>query len=153
VKHKNNNIIDYWFLAVFSVVIIACTIIYIKNFYDDTKRASDKVIDHSKEITEDYDEYELTKYEDLELKGSEVVNFIKDHLGDYTAGETAPYYVRVKTVVSGVSYSNDYVNKVHIKNIRNVSALDYFIKPTAYFYCEIIRSRNKVILGISFTQK
>lgn len=140
-------------MAVFSVVIIACIIIYIKNFYDDTKRASDKVIDHSKDIAEDFDDYEFTIYEDQELKGSEVVNFIKEQLGDYSVAENAPYYVHVNTVVSGVSYSNEYVNKVHIKDIRNISALNYFIKPTAYFYCEIIRTKNKVILGIRFTQK
>lgn len=152
-KHKNSVIIDHWFLAVFSVVIIACIIIYIKNFYDDTKRASDKVIDHTIDITQEYGEYDLSRYEDQELRGSEVVNFIKEQLGDYSATETAPYYVRVKTVVTGVNYTNDYVNKVHNKDIRNISALNYFIKPTAYFYCEIIRSKNKVILGISFTQK
>lgn len=152
-KHKNGTLIDHWLLAVFAVVIVACIIIYIKKFYDDTKRSTDKVINHSKEIAEDYDEYELTKYEDQEIKGSEVVNFIKENLGDYLSTETAPIYVRVITVVSGVSYSNDYVNKVHIKDIRNVSALNYFIKPTAYFNCEVIRSANKVILGIKFTQK
>jgi hypothetical protein len=152
-KHKNSNIIDHWFLAVFSVVLISCIILYMKNFYDDTKRATDKVINHSKEITEDYDEYELTMYEDQELRGSELVNYIKNHLGDYMADETAPYFIRVKTKAAGVSYTNDYVNKVHIKDIRNVSSANHFIKPTACFVCEVIRSKNKAILGISFTQK
>ena len=152
-KHKNTVMIDQWLMAVFSVVLVACIIIYIKNFYDDTRHSSDKVINHTKELTKNYDEYELTIYEDQELKGSQAVNFMKEYLGDYTDTEVSPYFVRVKTMVSGVTYTNDYVNKAHIKDIRNVSELQYYIKPTAYFSCEIIRSENKVILGICFTQK
>jgi hypothetical protein len=153
VKHKNSDLPSYWILAVFGIVITAAIILYVKGFFDNTKRSTDDLIESTTGVVEEFSEYEITMYEDEELQGSQVRNYIKRNLGDYTTTETAPFYVRVKTVVSGTNYIHDYVNKVHIKDIKNVSAVEYFIKPTAYFYCEVIRSENKVILGISFSQK
>jgi membrane-associated HD superfamily phosphohydrolase len=140
-------------LLLFGMILTAAIIIYFKVFYEDISVASGKIAEKSIKAAEDFDEYEFTKYEDEEITGSQVVNYIKEQLGDYTAVETAPIYVRVISMVSGIRYSNDYWNKSRIKDIRNVSVVENFIKPTAHFTCEVLRSENKVILGICFTQK
>lgn len=152
-KQKNSELPSYWILVVFGVVITACIIIYMKHFYDDLTDTTDEIVEQTIEAAEFYDEYKIIMYEFEDVQGSQVVNFIKKNLGNYSATEVAPIFVRVNTVVSGMNYSNDYVNKEHIPDIKNVSAIDYVIKPNAYFYCEVIRSANKVILGVSFTQK
>jgi hypothetical protein len=152
-KHKNSELPAYWILALFGIVITASIIIYVKLFYEDMKRTSDTVMEQTSELADDLNEYEITMYEEEEIKGSEAVNYIKRHLGRYTPAESAPFFVRVKTVFAGTTYINEYTNKAHIKDIRDVSAVEKFIKPMGCFYCEVIRSENKVILGVSFTQK
>jgi hypothetical protein len=124
-----------------------------KHFYDNLTNTTDGIVEQTIETADDYNDYKITMYEYEDVKGSQVVNFIKKNLGDYSVTEAAPIFVRVNTVVSGTNYSNDYVNKEHIPDIKNVSAIDYAIMPNAYFHCEIIRSVNKVILGVSFTQQ
>lgn len=138
---------------VFGVVLAACIIIYFTNFYNRTVDTTDEIIANSDRAIEEFDEYEITMYEYEDVKGSQVVNYIKKNLGEYSSTETAPFFVRVKSKVLGIDYTNDYINKEHIKDIKNVSAVDYFIHPNAYFYCETIRNENKVLLGVMFTQK
>lgn len=152
-KHKNSELPAYWILMLFGIVITAAIILYGKLFYDDMRHTSDAVAEQTSRTAKELREHEITMYEGEEIRGSEAVNFIKKHLGDYSAEENAPIYVNVKTVFAGTVYNNEYINKKHIKDIRNISAIEYFIKPTACFECEIIRSDNKVILGVSFIQK
>lgn len=152
-KHKNSELPANALLALFAVVTVACIILYIKLNLDAYKNSADSIIENTDEMSTDYDEYDMTMYDGEELRGSQVVNYIKKNLGDYSSEETAPIYVRVVTKTSGSEYTNDYMNKEHMKDIKNISETEYYIKPTAYFDAEVIRSENKVILGICFTQK
>ena len=152
-KHKNSDLPSYWILTLFGVILTACIIIYIKGFFDTTKDVSDSLVAKTESITGDIKEYDITMYAGETLQGSEVINYIKKNLGQYSDSEAAPVFIRVRKSVSGTTYTNDYINKEHIEDIKNVSALDYYIKPTSQFYCEIIQNENKVILGISFTQQ
>ncbi len=152
-KHKNSDLPAYWILTLLGVILVAAMVLYIKLFFDSTRKPMDQIIDSTAAMANELLEREITMYEGEEIKGSEVVNYIKRNLGDYTSAETAPIFVRVKTAFAGTAYTNDYTNKAHIRDIRNVSAMEYFIKPTAYFSCEIIRSENKVVLGVSFIQR
>lgn len=153
VKSKNSELPSSIIWMVFGVVMTACIILYFTNFYNNTIDSTDKIIENSVEMSEDFDEYEITMYEFEEVKGSQVVNFIKKNIGGYTISEIAPFFVRVNSSILGKSYSNEYLNKEHIKDIKNVSAVDYYINPNAFFECEVVRNENKVILGIEFIQK
>lgn len=152
-KHKNGELPANALLALFGVVLSACIILYSKIYIDDLRNTSDKVMEDTVEMACDFDEHDIAMYDGEEIRGSSVVNYIKKNLGDYTAEEEAPIYVKVVTEVSGTIYTNEYVNKEHIKDIRNISELMYYIKPTAQFTSKVNRSDNKVILGITFTQK
>ncbi len=152
-KCKNSDLPSSMIWMVFGVVITACIIIYFTNFYNGTVDTTDKILAKSSKTVDNFDEYEVTMYEYEEVKGSSVVNYIKKNLGEYEATETAPFFIRVSIHALGRSYTNDYTNKEHIIDIKNVSAIDYFINPNAYFECEIIRNENKVLQGIEFVQK
>ncbi len=152
-KHKNSELPANALLALFAVVTVACIILYFKLNFDTYKNTADKIIENSDELSSDYEEYDLTMYDGEEIRGSQVINYIKKNLGDYTVEEEAPIYVRVITKVSGSEITNDYMNKEHIKDIKNISETNHYIKPTANFDAEVIRSGNKVILGICFTQE
>ncbi len=153
IKHKNGELPANALLALFAVVIVACMILYMKLNIDNVMKTSNKIVENTEKMSAEYDEYELTMYDGEEIKGSQVVNYIKKNLGDYSSEETAPIYIRVLTVASGSQYTNDYVNKEHIRDIKNISETEHYIKPTACFDAEVIRSENKVILGICFTQR
>lgn len=152
-KHKNSDLPSSMIWMVFGVVITACIIIYFTNFYNRTVDTTDKIIAKSSKTVENLDDYEVTMYEYEEVRGSSIVNYIKKNLGGYAETETAPYFIRVSIRALDKIYTNDYTNKKHIKDIKNVSAFDYYINPNAYFECEIIRNENKVIQGIEFIQK
>lgn len=152
-KHKNNDLVPRIFLAVVGVILVGSIIYYMMNSVESTTDLADKIILNTEKTASEYAEYDITKYDGEEIRGSEVTNFIKKHLGDYDASETAPIYVEVITKNSGSTNINTYYNKTYIEKIKNFSELQHYIKPTAIFKGEVIRNANKVILGVKFTQK
>lgn len=152
-KHKNSDLPANALLSLFAVVTVACIILYCKINIDSYKNTADKILENSDEMSTDYEEYDIAKYDGEKVRGSQVINYIKKNLGEYTTGEAAPIFVRVVTKASGYEYVNEYTNNEHLKDIKNISEADHYIKPTASFSAEVIRSGNKVILGICFTQK
>lgn len=140
-----------WLLI--GLILVGMILVSLKIHFTSLSKSTDKIIGNQEEILDDYAEYDLTKWDNQEITGDYVRNYIRENLGDYTTSETAPIYVTVKSVVSSTNYTNTYTNKTHIKDISNFSQTQYFIHPRAVFFCEVIRSENKVILGINFTQK
>ena len=90
---------------------------------------------------------DIKMFDNIEVYGSEIVNFIKKELGDYEDGETGPIYVYVKTSTK----ENTYYNGAQISNIQNFTHENY-IKPTAIFKGKVDKNVNGVILGVQFTQ-
>lgn len=151
-KHKNNDLVPHIFLAVVGVILVGIIVCYIINSVKSTTRVADIIIADTEELASDYAEHEINVYDGEIIRGSEVVNFIKKRLGDYSSSETAPLYVEVVTKYSGESYEKTHINNALIDNIKNFSSLEYYIKPTALFMGEVIRTENRVIIGVKFTQ-
>jgi hypothetical protein len=122
------------------------------NSVKSTTKLADAVIADTENIAYDYAEMDLTIYDGEVIRGSEVVNFIKKQLGDYAASETAPLYLEIITKASGNSSSRIYTNNKHIKDIKDFSSNEHYIKPTAMFMGKVIRNENKVIIGVNFAQ-
>ncbi len=99
-------------------------------------------------INDDLKNSGIMKYDRIDVYGSDVVNCIKEHLGDYSATETAPIYVYVKTATA----INTYTNGSFLEAIKDFTNLRY-IKPTSVFRGEVIKNTNDVIVGINFIQK
>lgn len=152
-RQKNTDLVVYILWAVFGVILTGMLIYYIMNFVNGTAEATDHVIGASEEIASGYVDYDITKYDTEKVRGSEVVNFIKKNLGDYSATETSSIYVEVITKSMGTNYTNKYVNKDHLTDIKNFSSTRYYIIPTVMFLCEVIKTTNGAILGVKFTQQ
>lgn len=152
-KHKNNDMVPKIFLAVVGVILTGIIVYYVMNSVNSTTKLADSVISNTEEITIGYEEQDIVMYDGEDIRGSEVVNFIKKHLGDYSASETAPIYVKVVTKSIGGTNINEYTNNTHMEDINNFSNLQYYIKPTAIFTGDVIRTENMVIEGVEFTQK
>lgn len=143
----------YMFLTLLGIIISGIIIYYVKNSMDITTSIADEIINNQEEIANDYANYEYTKYDGEEVRGDQVVNFIKKELGNYSASEAAAIYVEVVTIISGITRTNRYKNKQYIRDIKNFSKTQYYIKPTAYFTGEIVKTANNAILGVRFVQK
>jgi type II secretory pathway pseudopilin PulG len=152
-KQKNSDMVMYIFLSVVAVIIVGLIIVFIRNSLNSTMDTANHLINEQEQTTSEIEEYSIMKYDNEEVRGSEVVNFIKKYLGDYSNTETAPIYVKVTTVTSGVTYNNTYTNGGYISDIKNFSSNQYYIKPTAWFTGKVIRTKNKAILGVTFTKK
>lgn len=151
-KNKNNDMVPHIFIAVVGVILVGIIVLYIINSVNSTTRVADIIISDTEKLASEYAEYDIEVYDGEVIRGSEVVNFIKKNLGDYLLSETAPLYIEVKTKLSEITYTNTYINNAQIDNIRNFSSIKYYIKPTALFTGEVIRTKNRVIIGVKFTQ-
>ena len=100
------------------------------------------------ELNEDIMNSGILRYDADDVRGSDVVNCMKEILGDYSESETAPLYVYVETS----SNTNTYTNGSVIKDVRYFSDTRY-IKPTAIFDGEVVKNINDVIVGIRFIQQ
>lgn len=151
-KLKNNDLVPQIFIAVVGVILAGVIIFYVMNSVKSTTRLADNVIASTENTASDYAEYDILMYDGEQIRGSEVVNFIKKQLGDYSILEEAPIYVEVVTIAPTTNYSHIYVNNKHIVDIKNFSSTEYYIKPTAIFTGEVIRTENMVIVGVRFIQ-
>ena len=151
-KHKNSDLVSQIFIAVVGVILVGIIVNYVINTVESTTRVADIIIADTEGLASEYAEHNIKIYDGEENRGSEVVNFIKRMLGDYSSLETSPLYVEVVTRRSESTYINTYINNEHIDDIRNFSSLEYYIKPTTLFMGQVIRTRNKVIVGVKFTQ-
>lgn len=152
-KHKNNDLVPQIFLAVVGVILVGIIVSYIANSVKNTTKVADIIIADTVELATDYVEHDICVYDGEVIRGSELVNFIKKRLGDYSPSEIAPLYVEVMTRLLERAYINTHINNEYIDDIKNFSSLEYYIKPTALFIGEVIRTENRVIIGVKFTQK
>ena len=152
-KHKNVEIVPMVLMSLFGLIIAGIIIYAVKNSLHSSTDIADEIIKHENEVAADYADYDITMYDGEEVRGDQVISFIKKQLGDYSSSETAPIYVQVLTKVSGTTNTNTYTNKMRIADIKNFDKAQYYIKPTAYFTGEVIKTANKAILGIKFVQK
>ncbi|MBH1940637.1 hypothetical protein I5677_07025 [Mobilitalea sibirica] len=146
---KINHITEAVKILIFAATVFITCILVTLGFQaaETAKEISGSAISSMAEINSDLKDSDIKKYDKTEVYGSDVVNFIKKYLGDYSVTETAPVYVLVKTSLA----ENTYTNGVYISDIRNFSNAMY-IKPTAVFTGEVIKNANDVIVGINFIQ-
>lgn len=132
-----------------AAVIITCMLVALGfRAANAAKMISNSAITQMEELDHDLKYSDIKKYDGTEVYGSDVLNFIKKKLGDYTTSEIAPIYVNVITSLS----ENTYTNSVYIDNLKNF-AHDMYIKPTAVFKGNVIKNENNIIMGVTFTQK
>lgn len=147
---KANHISDVTkILILAATTIITCIIVAIGlNAARTAKSLTDTVITQISDLNRELEDSDLKKYDNAYIDGSEVVNFIKRYLGDYSSPDSSDIYVYVKTNKS----TNTYINGDYLDNIRDFTH-NYYIKPTAIFFGEVVINKNGVILGVKFTQQ
>lgn len=130
-------------------VLITCIVIGVGfRVYRETKTISSTSAEKLERFSSELSENDLTMYDGLEVTGSDVVNFIKKHLSEYSSSEVAPIYVNIVTSTT----LNDYVNGASIPDIVNFTT-DKYISPISKYNGKIVRDKNNVIVGLIFTKK
>ena len=130
-------------------VILTCIVIGVGFFVAREAKAtavasSNQLASYQKEISES----SLTKYDGMEVNGSDVINFTKKQLMKYDATESAPIYVRIETS----SHSESYVNNSYLKKIRDFEDKRY-VNPMQLFLGTCVWDENDVNVGIIFTEQ
>lgn len=113
----------------------------------DALAASRKSTERINQFTAEISQDEISRYDGEEVKGSDIVNCIKKYLGDLMPKEEAPLYINVITNTA----TNQYVDGSYIENISDFTDKKY-INPLMKFKGKIVKDKNNVIVGISFTQ-
>lgn len=146
-----NNIEKATYILILAAsTIITCVIVWIAFTAMDTgKELASSANEQMAKLNNDIKDNGIMRFDKEEVQGSEVINFIKEYLGDYLDGETGEIYITVKTKISEKTYTNG----THITKLYDFTKTDYYIKPTGLFVGEVIKNTNKVILGVKFVQK
>ncbi len=129
-------------------VILTCIVIGVGFFVAREAKttavaSSNQLSDYQKEISES----SLTKYDGMEVSGSDVINFAKKNLTPYDSSETAPVYIKIKTL----TYEETYKTNQYMKSLRDFANKRY-VNPVNLFLSTIIRDENDVIVGVQFEQ-
>lgn len=135
-------------LLAFGLMLTCLLVVYSNMVFKTGLETSNTVMGKLDEFSKALAESDVTMYDGYEVCGSDVVNFIKKHLGSYDATEKAIVYVRVDTTVSSMTYQNG----ASIPEIQDFSS-SLYIKPVARFVCSVKRDENDVIIGINFAQR
>ena len=90
-------------------------------------------------------EDEFMIYDNLVVRGSDVVNFIYRNLSSHSNRTNAPIYVYVDTGSSKTQYEDN----IWIDQTKDLSSI-YYIHPLRKFKGKVVRNTNDVIIGVSF---
>lgn len=136
-------------LLMASGIIITCVIISI-GFYTarEAKQSASQTAVYLSRFNQELSEEGLTRYDGMEVAGSDIINLIRRELGAYGQGESSEVSV---TVITGKG-EYTYRNIEYLEQIRNYGN-DRYINPTAVFTGSVIRDGNDVITCVSFRQK
>jgi hypothetical protein len=131
-------------------VLITCVVCFFTiRASEEAKNIGEMAVGQMEEMNKDIMDSGIMKYDDNEVYGSDVINYIKKILNEYEPTETAPVYVYVKSS----STENTYTNNLYISLTDEFDEAAYYIKPTAVFMGEVVRNTNDVIIGIRFIQR
>lgn len=142
-----SNVMKFLLMA-FSLMITCLLVTYGGRILRVGKDTSDIALKKINNFNSELSESELTMYDGMDVRGSDVVNFIKKNLGSFDVTENANFYVQVVTATNDSTYTNG----TYLSDIQNFSTARW-IKPTTVFLCSIIRDANDMILGVSYTQR
>ena len=138
-------------------VIITCIVIGL-GFYI-AREARDTAANSTGQISKlnaEFTESDKTMYDGMNVSGSEVVNVINKFKNDTmgivvstNAGATTYYGYNISggiddSVLESKSNSN-------VKDAQKISNKNY-INPNAQFSCNVLRDKNRAIVGLKFTQ-
>ncbi len=127
-------------------VSITCMVVSV-GFYaarqasDISAITNEKLSDIAITIAED----EFMIYDNLVVRGSDVVNFIYRNLSSHSNRTNAPIYVYVDTGSSKTQYEDN----IWIDQTKDLSSI-YYIHPLRKFKGKVVRNTNDVIIGVSF---
>jgi hypothetical protein len=146
-----NNIEKATYILILAAsTIITCVIVWIGfTAMNSGKELAFSANEQIAKLNNDIKDSGITKFDKEEVQGSEIINFIKEYLGDYSEGESGEIYISVKTNNS----EHKYTNGAYIDYFYDFTDTEYYIKPTGLFRGEVIINENKVILGVKFEQK
>lgn len=137
------------FLLMAATLLITCSLIGLGFYvFDNSKRLGSTVTNQIIDLNNDLTQSDIMKYDGLEVSGSDVINFIKKYLGDYTKEEIGPFRI----VVEKGSQIDIHKNKEFTHLISDF-ANSYYIKPTSKFKGSVEKNENLVIVSVKFIRK
>ena len=141
--------------------IITCVVVVVgfqltKSGKNDTNKASEQYTS----VMSNYDEVQLTSYEEMEVSGADVVNYIKDNAGIIVNGQINQIVVTTKASGVQVYTATTYYQSKTVQELKedvnanqSVTTAAYYINPSGSFHCTITRNDNGMIKEVSFAQK
>lgn len=147
---KYNHITDATkVLLIAATTMITCIIVALgMNTMGIAKELNLNATDQISRLNNDLKDSDIKRMDGALVSGSEVVNFIKKYLGDYSDPYKSTMTVSVKTDRIDKSYDSE----DDIKKLRDFTH-SYYIKPTANFLASVEHNKNGIIMSVRFVQQ
>lgn len=147
-------------LLIAAGAIITCIVVVVgfqltKSGKNDTNHATEEYTN----VMSEYDDVQLTMYEDMEVSGADVVSFIKENASVVVNSQIKQILISTKMSGTQLYASETYKTKTveDVKTAVNASqktvTATSYINPTGTFLCNIVRNSNGMITDINFTQQ
>lgn len=147
-------------LLIAAGAIITCIVVVVgfqltKSGKNDTNKAAEEY----SAMIGDYDDIQMTIYEDMEVSGADVVTYIKDNAAAIVNERIVSINVLTKSNQSQNYLASEYKTKTvaDVKNKVNEyqqkESAGNYINPTGSFACLVLRNENGMIMSVSFVQK
>lgn len=126
-------------------VILTCIVIGVGFMVGrEAQNTASVTVDYLNEFNNTITESSYQRYDGLEVKGSDVISFIRRNLSEYDTAEQALIYVEVVD-----KKRTRYQDNSFIQEIRDIKS-EYYINPYNEYMGQIIRDANNVIRGVNF---
>lgn len=138
-----------------SSVILTCILVTIGTInFKQSRQMANMTANKINEYTQNLIQADIMNYDGLSIRGSDVINFYKKHLGNVDAGKKGEFLITVITYQgSGTSQRNNtYQDGSYLDKMKNNNDLCY-IKPTGKFTGTVITNKNGVITKVVFSQE
>lgn len=138
--------INRFFTMAAGLVITASLIFVAFRLADEGKRLGEHAVSSLAKVNAEWKEDEITRYEGLTVKGSDVINFMRKNLSMNLQDGSEQLVVITETDVVTVHKNMD-----SMEDVMNFSHASY-INPTSEFVGKVNRNENGVIVSVRFTQ-
>lgn len=110
------------------------------SIYEKSKSTANMLIEKQEERVQDWEEYDIVKYDGYEISGSMAISYLKQVVDNYMVPVTVITEKEVFTVEDSSVYGM----------LRKTES-EFYVNPFKTFVCEVNRDVNDVITGVKLT--
>lgn len=142
-----NVVKDFLLMAAGLIITVSLAMMGFK-IYRGAESTGNAIVQREQKRFEDFTDYELTKYEGLEVSGSKIVRYVKELSSEYDTD----VYITVRNGDSNRNFTYLLEDAEGWQDLRDTSS-DYYINPLKKFTVKVLKDDNDMLQRVVIAQK